>query len=227
MSGIFLEYGSMKMFKKAGLAVIVAAALSAWGPINARANTVYSYTGNDYTVTSDGTPPSGAYDTTMSISGSFTLASPLSANLPVTDLTPNVLSFSFFDGRNTITNLNQDPSLTSFTVTTDATGRIDQWLLELNTPQPAIDGAISYTMNSEYFSGSAQDAVFTAQCVTSISPSCAERLSDFAEVLTRGNWIATTVPSATPLPGALPLFATGLGALGLLGWRRKRKAVAS
>jgi hypothetical protein len=28
---------------------------------------------------------------------------------------------------------------------------------------------------------------------------------------------------ATPLPGALPLFATGLGALGLLDWRRKRK----
>ena len=29
--------------------------------------------------------------------------------------------------------------------------------------------------------------------------------------------------STTPLPAALPLFATGLGALGLLGWRRKRK----
>jgi hypothetical protein len=29
--------------------------------------------------------------------------------------------------------------------------------------------------------------------------------------------------STTPLPGALPLFATGLGALGLFGWRRKRK----
>ena len=26
------------------------------------------------------------------------------------------------------------------------------------------------------------------------------------------------------LPAALPLFATGLGALGLLGWRKKRKA---
>ena len=25
----------------------------------------------------------------------------------------------------------------------------------------------------------------------------------------------------TPLPAALPLFASGLGALGLLGWRRK------
>ena len=32
--------------------------------------------------------------------------------------------------------------------------------------------------------------------------------------------------SATPLPAALPLFASGLGALGLLGWRRKRKAAA-
>jgi hypothetical protein len=28
----------------------------------------------------------------------------------------------------------------------------------------------------------------------------------------------------TPLPAALPLFATGLGATGLFGWRRKRKA---
>jgi hypothetical protein len=28
-----------------------------------------------------------------------------------------------------------------------------------------------------------------------------------------------------PLPAALPLFATGLGALGLLGWWRKRKNV--
>jgi hypothetical protein len=32
--------------------------------------------------------------------------------------------------------------------------------------------------------------------------------------------------SATPLPTALPLFATGIGGLGLLGWRRKRKARA-
>jgi hypothetical protein len=30
----------------------------------------------------------------------------------------------------------------------------------------------------------------------------------------------------TPLPAALPLFATGIGGLGLLGWRRKRKAQA-
>jgi hypothetical protein len=35
------------------------------------------------------------------------------------------------------------------------------------------------------------------------------------------------VPSAIPLPGALPLFATGMVGLGLLGWRKKRKAQAA
>jgi hypothetical protein len=29
-----------------------------------------------------------------------------------------------------------------------------------------------------------------------------------------------------PLPATLPLFATGLAGLGLLGWRRKKKAIA-
>jgi hypothetical protein len=40
-----------------------------------------------------------------------------------------------------------------------------------------------------------------------------------------GTWEVTISP--VPLPGALPLFATGLGALGLLGWRRKRKGLAA
>ena len=32
---------------------------------------------------------------------------------------------------------------------------------------------------------------------------------------------------ATPVPAALPLFATGLGVMGLLGWRKKRKSAAA
>ena len=32
----------------------------------------------------------------------------------------------------------------------------------------------------------------------------------------------TVMSFETPAPATLPLFATGLGAFGLLGWRRKR-----
>jgi hypothetical protein len=46
---------------------------------------------------------------------------------------------------------------------------------------------------------------------------------DFDDMVVR----IAAAPIATPLPGALPLFATGLGALGLLGWRRKRKNAAA
>jgi hypothetical protein len=39
--------------------------------------------------------------------------------------------------------------------------------------------------------------------------------------------VVNPVAAQTPLPAALPLFATGLGALGLIGWWRKRKAQAA
>jgi hypothetical protein len=44
-----------------------------------------------------------------------------------------------------------------------------------------------------------------------------------------GTPLGPQVPAGdpTPLPAAFPLFATGLGAVGLLGWRRKRKSVST
>ena len=44
------------------------------------------------------------------------------------------------------------------------------------------------------------------------------------QMLLTGNPVSV---SATPLPAALPLFASGLGALGLLGRRKKRKAATA
>jgi hypothetical protein len=50
----------------------------------------------------------------------------------------------------------------------------------------------------------------------------------FAVQAVTGDELLTSVSTlrAVPLLGALPLFATGLGALGLLGWRRKKKTAA-
>jgi hypothetical protein len=41
-----------------------------------------------------------------------------------------------------------------------------------------------------------------------------------------GTISVSSQPIGTPLPATLPLLATGLGALGLFGWRRRRKAQA-
>jgi hypothetical protein len=37
------------------------------------------------------------------------------------------------------------------------------------------------------------------------------------------NVVFEAAPAATPLPGALPLFASGAGILGLFGWHRRRR----
>jgi hypothetical protein len=51
-------------------------------------------------------------------------------------------------------------------------------------------------------------------------------LLDGNEMVSFNYGALTITPDPVPLPAALPLFATGLGVLGLLGWRMKRKQVA-
>ena len=78
------------------------------------------------------------------------------------------------------------------------------------------------------------DPLNTWLCFQSSGQECAP-LSDGAPVIAfsiagdpaqsySGNQVIGT--AATPIPAALPLFVSGLGTLGLLGWRRKRKTAA-
>ena len=55
---------------------------------------------------------------------------------------------------------------------------------------------------------------------------CAAGIADGTIRYVAADTIINVAGAATPLPAALPLFATGLGALGFLGWRRKKKAAA-
>ena len=77
----------------------------------------------------------------------------------------------------------------------------------------STDGSFTFIPQTN-FTGTVD---FIVEGVITASPFNGMALTDHITVT------APVVPSV-PLPGALPLFATGLGALSLLGWRRKRKA---
>jgi hypothetical protein len=81
----------------------------------------------------------------------------------------------------------------------------------------SIDGSFTYTPDLN-FSGTDTFSYRDIGFIFSQSP----QTTNLATVS-----IDVTPVATTPLPAALPLFASGLGALGLLGWRRKRKALAA
>lgn len=69
----------------------------------------------------------------------------------------------------------------------------------------------------------------TAQLFVSASFAGTYSITELYTIVTDGSGSVlgtinlATDTTAAPLPAALPLFAFGLGALALLGWRRKRK----
>ena len=98
--------------------------------------TTYTYTGLPYNFVS------APYTTSMSITGNFTTASPLPANMPITDIGPNgtnlVTGWSFNDGINTYTMANSVvlPQGGTFRIATDASGSITQFYIQMEQPLP-------------------------------------------------------------------------------------------
>jgi hypothetical protein len=212
-------------FRRLGIVVSV---LSAICSSPASAATIYTYTGHLFTFVSDSPVIPGSYDTAMSVTGSFTVASPLPASLSLQDISADLLDFSFSDGRNTLTQVNAQS--TFFFVSADASGAITGWNIEIVSPaaltlgiNDEIDtlfippGNFNSTGDSAAIFDCTQLGMANTKCVAS------DGEDDAGTGGVAGTWSAAAV---TPLPGALPLFATGLGAMGLLGWRRKRKASA-
>jgi hypothetical protein len=125
--------------------------------------------------------------------------------------------------------LNADTGTMTFSFSTpvSAVGGLINWVSrDFGSPGPA-DMAVFDSHGNLI-----EDVVFYDGTNNLLTPNSfygfSENINDISTLVLRGDAIGITdltISTATPLPAALPLFATGLGALGLLGWRRKKKVI--
>ena len=161
----------------------------------------YTYTGDLFTNFSSSSPTINAQAAFggKSVSGEFTVPNALGADF---NGVVNPTEFSFSDGPTTLTSTNF--SLSSFDIQTSDAGAIIDWAISVSISSGPASAGIS-TSNTG-------DSGFLLGPTTFVGGSNS----------VAGMWSGPSL--ATPLPAALPLFASGLVALGLFGWRRKRNA---
>jgi hypothetical protein len=169
----------------------------------ARADAIYTYSGSDFTVSKN---PSLLPTGVVALSGSMTLAAPLGSNFSG-NVTPT--AFSFTDGTTTLTQLNAPLANDLFSFTTNSSGAIISWDVQLCMAAPGCPMPLIYfeTVNTPRWG--TDDAILylaangsSGEAYNSSSP---------------GVW---SDPTAAPEPSALLLLGSGL--VGLIGaWRSK------
>ena len=99
-----------------------AAALSLAYPASVQAvPTTYQYTGHHFT------DVNGPYTTSDFVTSMVTLAGPLGANMPLTDVTSQVTAFSLFDGVQTLSSTTPDLHIHVALFATNSLGEITFW----------------------------------------------------------------------------------------------------
>jgi hypothetical protein len=209
---------------KAAIAIFVLQFMFTAPPTPANADMIYTYTGRLFTIIGDSTTPAGTYTTSMSVSGSFTVANPLAANLVNSDIAGSVLDFSFFDGRTTLSPGNA--ARKTFVFSTDGAGDIILWDVVASTQPPDTVGQQFLQIETHEDPARFRDFDRGLIGVCSSLP-CATLFGDTAQnVEMPGTWSVSEISSVPgPIAGAgLPGLVMAFG--GLLAWRR-RKAVAA
>jgi hypothetical protein len=172
------------------------------------AASIYTYTGNDFT-----TATGPGLTTSDSISGSFTVATPLAANLDQVSITP--ISFSFTDGADVFSSSSPNIAVCScsplFTdISTNASGNIINWDISFTLGELG-----STSMNTEDANlGVIRGIVIEDSANFDNSEGDTASNSNDA-----GHWTTETA-SAAPEPGSLVLL--GMGLAGLAGVVRLR-----
>jgi hypothetical protein len=183
------------------------------------ASTTYRYEGKNFTFISFSDPPVGDYTDEMSVSGSFTVSDSLEP-MPLTDISADVLSFTFFDGRRPLTK-DSATNFFQFYISISSEGEIDQWWIGMGSDFPTSPGEQLHQIYTAFDTVSDTPAVFDqgqiAECVS--DPDCLRLPGDQGSVIgSPGTWSVVPVPSAYLLYGS---------ALGLLGIVRRRMALGA
>jgi hypothetical protein len=189
---------------------------------HARADAIYSYIGNPYTAIVDVPNPDGSFDTSMRVTGEFVLPDALPGDLPLTDLIGQISSFSFSNGRDTLSSADPRVFLAVFSVTTNALGAIDTWTISAQRLD-AVNGGFDLaanTFNSPVFGFPIEDLGQHSVCDPITLPrGLCDSLADEASVgEAPGTW-TRDVPStdtgtgSVPEPAALALCTMGFLAL--------------
>jgi len=172
---------------------------------------------------------SSAYDVVSSANTLYVVNSINPTLLNSVNETTGVLNFTFLNAP--VTDMTVDPASGKLFGMSPVPGG--------ETPV-AIDptsGTVTGLTPGTSFTGSLFDVVSLADTLYFVSSTNPTLLFSVNETTGVQNFIFLNAPvtdmtagvtgaSTVPIPGALPLFATGLAGLGLLGWRRKKKAAA-
>jgi hypothetical protein len=187
------------------MAALVAGA-SVLIPISAKADVVYSYTGNNYNSVSD-----PAYFTELEhMTGTVTLGAALADSLAFpTVVSP--LAFSFSDGAgHTISNTT--PGFTNvFEFGTDASGRITSWLIDLF--EPGV-----FEIHTEQ-TGAAGNQEEVSGFFPGLEYATAQPNQD--------GWTSADAGRGVPEPSNWALMILGFGGLGAMLRRRRVAAFAA
>ena len=223
------------MFKRGGLFVFASIALA--GGILASAATsanasliTFNFTG---TVTLVESPLGGTFSLGQTLSGSYTFDSSIAATGASTSnfaVFNALTSFNFSIGGYSASSsgapeiqVDNDPGAPNhdrYAIVSQASNGLtgpDVSSLALNTFGFRLDDSTDSVFSNALILPTALNfSDFTSSSFFVFFTNSAGALSIVSGTLTD--------VSAAPLPATLPLFASGLGALGLLGWRRKKNA---